>query len=389
MSSLGPTGSAPTGGSGGSSTYEITVAQAIVMTELGRADRIDEVLTSGGVMGGSTVSYDIPAIRERFTLLATNSASQTARNTVSEGMVFEDLLQVAWSLLIAQGIQLTGTAAQQVYKLDAVIDAMVATGDASSRLEAIAAVAAAMTMQGLVSNGWSASAVDALVFEEALTNTVQFVKSLLDTAQFGGSTAYTLTITAIVNEAVALDTTLAALAVMNAEASEQVLFYSSLRFGPDTFDGWVINHKLAASRYTNFPFESMAYFNNRGYGAGDGGIYRLGGDEDAGEPIEAYVRTGLTDFGTSKQKNVPEAFFGVDGEGRIVVKTITTSATGSKVEDWYIQKPNPGNAPREGYIKLGPGVESRYWQFEIHNKEGGELDVSDFRFTPMFLSRRK
>jgi hypothetical protein len=54
-----------------------------------------------------------------------------------------------------------------------------------------------------------------------------------------------------------------------------------------------------------------------------------------------------------------------------------------------VQKENPGNAPREGFIKLGPGVESRYWQFELHNKEGGELDVSDFRFTPMFLSRRK
>jgi hypothetical protein len=346
-------------------------------------------LLSELTMGDSSVSFDIPAIRERLSFASSNAASQTSTNTLSDGVVFEEALHVAWSLMIAEGISLAGTVASQPYKLGAVVDAMVAAGVTSSRLEAIAAVAAAMTMQSLVSNGWSAEAVDAAIFEESLTQNVQFVKSLLDSIEVADAVGYGLTMTAIVNDSIAVGTALSVLAQLNAEASEQVLLYSSLRLGAATFDGWVVNHKLAASQYTNYPFESLAYFGGRGYGAGEGGIFRMGGDEDDGEPIEAYVRTGLSDLGTSKLKNVPEAFFGIGSEGRIVVKTITTSATGSKVEDWYVQKENPGNAPREGFIKLGPGVESRYWQFELHNKEGGELDVSDFRFTPMFLSRRK
>lgn len=369
--------------------YELSIDQYIVMDSIGRADRIAEMLSGAVEMGDSVLDIDIPAIRERISLTGAASATAELLNQLADEGVFEETLHVAWSLLIAESMELAGAAADQPVKLGAIVDTMVATGLSSSRMEAVAAVAAAMTMQGLVSNGWSAEAVDAVVFESTLTHNIAILKTILDSAQLSDDTEYALTITAVLGDAALMDATLSTLAVLNAEASEQILFYSSLRLGPDTFDGWVINHKLAASRYTNFPFESMAFFNGQGYGAGDGGIFRLGGSTDDGDPIEAYVRTGLSDFGTSKIKNVPEAFFGQDGEGRIVVKTITTSTTGQKVEDWYVQVPNDGNAPREGYIKLGPGVNSKYWQFELHNKAGGELNITDFNFVPMVITRRK
>jgi hypothetical protein len=71
----------------------------------------------------------------------------------------------------------------------------------------------------------------------------------------------------------------------------------------------------------------------------------------------------------------------------LALKTIATDG-GAKVERWYELREKPADEVRESRIKLGKGVKSRYWQFELVNVDGGEFEVDQLHLMPVMLSRR-
>lgn len=348
------------------------------------------VATMNGADALTTIN--IAGIVEAIALTGTPASFYTAKPTLSDATGFTAALESAWFFLIAEGVALAGSAAGNPFLLGAIVDTLAATGVATTRLEAVEAVAGALALESLLVNGWSVAATDSAAFNDALTNAARLFAPLVDAAALASTSTPALRLVVLSSDTLAAADTPAAVMTLLADASDGLLAYVNARVGGDEIAGWVLNTaNLAASEYRDFPFESAAVFDTSTYVAGDGGIYELKRGDDDGDPIEAWIRTGLSELGDSRQKRLKNAWVGRTGTGKLVLKVVTTGVDGRKTEDWYLQETDAraGSEPREGRFKVGEGLQSRFWQFEIHNKAGGALDLTDVQLFPIVLDLRR
>ena len=139
----------------------------------------------------------------------------------------------------------------------------------------------------------------------------------------------------------------------------------------------------ALSTYTNYPFNSMTQFNGVYLGASDAGIFALVGDTDAGTAIDAVVRLGMSDFGTSLIKRVAKAYVGYAAAGDLELRVITD---GGVLRRYKLHTTRTG---MHGWrVEVGKGILSRYWQFEVANVGGAGFTLNCVEITPTRMGRR-
>lgn len=351
------------------------------------------VTLSSSVAGAATLTTaNIAGILEALALTGTPTSFYTAHATLSDAAGFTAALESAWAMLIAESVQLAGSAAGNPFLLAAIVDTLAATGVATTRLEAVEAVASALALESLLLNGWSAQLTESAAFSDALANAAQLFAPMVEAAALASSATPAMRMLVVSSETLTGTDTLTGLMTMLAEASESLLVYVTARVGGDEISGWVLNTATrAASEYDDFPVESCASFGTSTYVAGEGGIFELTGSSDDGDPIAARVRTGLSELGDTRQKRLKDVWIGRTGTGKLVLKVITTGVDGRKTEDWYLQESDlrVGSEPREGRFKVGEGLQSRFWGFELHNKAGGALDLTDIQLFPIVLDVRR
>lgn len=140
----------------------------------------------------------------------------------------------------------------------------------------------------------------------------------------------------------------------------------------------------ALTHYTNYPFNSFAAFNGVYLGACDDGVFALTGADDAGAAIAAAARTGITDFGTSHLKRIERIYVGYRSTGRMILRVITE-------ERWtrdYALVSDGHSGLHGARVRLGRGLEARYWQFELQNDAGCDFDHDMMEMKPIKLKRR-
>jgi hypothetical protein len=140
----------------------------------------------------------------------------------------------------------------------------------------------------------------------------------------------------------------------------------------------------AAWTYTNFPFNSFALFGGVALAAGDGGLFSLGGDVDNALDITAYARMNVTDFGTSYRKRIERVYVGYRALDDLILRV---RLDGRGYRDYRI----PGNLKsgiHGAHVRLGRGLEARYWQFEVRNQEGHAFSLDTIECKPVRLKRR-
>lgn len=125
------------------------------------------------------------------------------------------------------------------------------------------------------------------------------------------------------------------------------------------------------SEYTNFNFNSFANFQGKYLAAGTGGIFELTGDNDNETDIDALIRTGQEDGGTSLLKRPEDAYVGVKTDDVLEA---------SVVVDGNIEYDGSPIDPRTDGIgtqkvKFGKGIKSRYWSLQIKNTNGCNFEV--------------
>jgi len=140
----------------------------------------------------------------------------------------------------------------------------------------------------------------------------------------------------------------------------------------------------ALSTYSNFPFNSYAAFNGVFLAADGNGIFALTGDTDDGTLIQANARVGITDFNTSHLKRVDRIYVGYQTTGDLVLKIFTDGG----VERDYALRSNQFPGLHSNAARLGKGLISRYWQFEIANVNGANFTLNELELKPIVLSRR-
>lgn len=162
-----------------------------------------------------------------------------------------------------------------------------------------------------------------------------------------------------------------------------------LRLSGEVHTAWAMNLEgsMPVSQYENFDFNSFAEVGGEYFAANEEGIFRLGADSDAGAPIDAAVGSMLLDLGTSRQKRVQAAYIGYTASGRVVLK-VRSEDDGQVVEDWFEAQQQTAAAPRNQMVRIGRGLRSRYWQFELVNVDGADFELDSFEMYPIPLNRR-
>ena len=145
-----------------------------------------------------------------------------------------------------------------------------------------------------------------------------------------------------------------------------------------TYEAYAINlgktrdgQPYEVTHYSSFPFTKIVRYKDDYYGVAADGLYLLGGDTDAGQPIPSEWETHLADFG-ALQKKTPESMY-ISGR-------IGPTATGKVVEGEKASYTYPHLNPRGEFaqvhrLKLGKGIKSNYLGFGLADPAGGVMDI--------------
>ena len=146
--------------------------------------------------------------------------------------------------------------------------------------------------------------------------------------------------------------------------------------------------RMALSAYTNFPFNSFATFQGKVLGATDSGIFELTGNDDAGTKIDAEIRTGVTDMNTSRIKRVDRVYIGYRALRNYQALILRVMTNETQQRDYGV--PASINTMLHGSrTRLGLGVESRYWQFGLLNRDGLDFTIDSIEVAPIPYARRR
>lgn len=136
---------------------------------------------------------------------------------------------------------------------------------------------------------------------------------------------------------------------------------------------WVLNTETSGlSTYDNFEFSSLAWHDGVLYGVSPAGLFSLTGDDDQGRNIAANVKTGFLDLGSEQTKRISDLYVGYTG-GEL--ECDIESYDGPQEVYTYQLEERDANAPRNNRMKVGKGLSSRYWRFDLKNINGADFQL--------------
>lgn len=129
------------------------------------------------------------------------------------------------------------------------------------------------------------------------------------------------------------------------------------------------------TEYSGFGFNSYARIGGNYFAAGNNGLYQLGGDDDAGLDIQAYILTGMLDFGGHMMSRTPRMYFDFSGDSGLAVSVYTSTDGLRRTEAFTLSLP-AAPVDRSACLPLGRGLPSHFWQYRVSNITGGSLEFT-------------
>lgn len=310
--------------------------------------------------------------------------------SLGEKVAFADVAGIAWQVLMAETIGIAGNAAAWRTVLVEIADALALAAGLRSTLDATVALASALAFGDSLANVVRADIAESMRLGDAQKTTLAATVKMLDGMRLADSLpAPSMTLTALVEEKLELRADLTVQQELAILLRDGVQFLTQFALDDGVYLAWVMNAETHAfTSYSNYPFNSFATIRGKTYGAKADGIYLLEGDTDAGAAIDAFARGGLTDLGSSKLKRMPSAYMGLTTSGRMVMKVTVVDDAGVRQEHWYALEDRPAGALRMGRVKLGRGLKSTYWGFELANVDGADFALDEISWYPLVLDRR-
>jgi len=340
------------------------------------------------VSTSSTMQYNLGVhVLERLSVLAAAQTFWNPQAEILENLTIAAAQQIAVALNIPEAVSVEDA---QTFALALnIAERMVLDGQVETFYEAVALLAEAVSITDATREAWSLSAAEALSAADATTELFKQLALLAEALSATDAMENVLAI--VVSESVSMEIAdgVDILGHYLANVSEQPGIWVGFKLGDEAFTGWVVNTEgnKPISEYTDYPFNSFCELGGVYYGAAEDGLYRLDGGDDAGEPISASIMTMMTDFNSTKMKRVPTAYVGYTADGKMVLRVRAVSG-GELREHWFTATHRTADAPREQVIKLGRGIRSRYWQFELANVDGADFEIDKLELYPVFLNRR-
>jgi len=159
----------------------------------------------------------------------------------------------------------------------------------------------------------------------------------------------------------------------------------NLNDAPDLHDNgvvWVVNMaNRASSQYEQYGFNSFFERDGVFYGVANDGIYKLEGDNDVNELIDALAVLPRTNLGIPKQKRVNAVYLGVSSTAEMILKI--------EVDDVPVYYTARSHGDLKNHrVDTGKGQIGNYWQFTVMNQDGCDFSLAGIEFVPVVLGRR-
>lgn len=226
-----------------------------------------------------------------------------------------------------------------------------------------------------------------------LADTLEVKANLLETIVANAVLTDTLTpmavMTVLVSDTLVLDEELTTSASLLASLAEAVEFGVSLSIDGLPYFAMSMNAATkGVTEYSNYEFTALTEFNGTVYGVDGTGLHRMEGADDAGTPIAASLRTPLLRLGAGTELRIDSAYLGYRSDGTLQMKVVYIDARGSKRGEVYDLQELPARDQRPGRIKVGKGLKSVYWAFELSNSDGADFDLDALEILPLVTARR-
>jgi hypothetical protein len=143
----------------------------------------------------------------------------------------------------------------------------------------------------------------------------------------------------------------------------------------------------AVTEYTDYPFNSFAYFNGVQLGAKEDGIFDLDhGDDDDGQDIIAYIEGPTEDLFKNFITRLREIWVESRQDGPLVLKIAMGEQETSPVAELPIE--SVSNKMHEERLKTPRGLKGRYASFRLENVAGSDVDIKRIKIFLEQVSRR-
>lgn len=349
-----------------------------------------EEVTEGLVFGSSPVAGMIMAIQEAMGMAAAISGAATAANSISDTLAVLGRAHPVLLELLAEGLAFGDTLADDYTAIASVVDRLVLTGEATNYADARSMVVEALVLIATSETLAKETVTERLALGTIVESLFTAMEYIVDTAVAAADAAGTLRLSTLVSESLVLGESQATSATLAQLVRESVSFAVHLAVDNQQYVAWSMNTRnQGLTRYTQYPYNSFAKLGGRYFGLTSTGFYELTGDDDAGVPVPARIRLGMFDFGTRRFKRVPEVYIGYAATGDLLLRAISVdAATGEKHAATYRVQPRSAAVTRESKFKLGAGVKSVDWDFELENINGADFDLSTIVFHPLRTDRR-
>ena len=377
---------------GESNPTEVYVSAYVIALQLSTASlyastALADVMDSAVVADSHTLDF-VYGIVDRA-VYADQLLSVATTVSAFSGLTARDRVQRVIEEAIEANITVSDDMVDNVAKFIAIIDTLRAADNALTWRMAVATLADSLTALSVAVSVADGDITDAATVMAALDGRRLAMAHLIDTvvaeAEGLGLAIVTvdLTDTSMADDSVLTATTMYGL------IEDGVRVSISLTLDGLPYVGICMNASLkGVTEFQNYEFNSLATLKGRLYGAGADGLYLLEGPDDAGVGISALARTPLSRIAGGRKAHVDSAYLGYSAGGQMQMKVITTEATGTKTSRVYELKAQTADTNRAGRIKLGKGLQSVYWAFELSNVLGADFTIDVVELHVLALSRR-
>ena len=326
---------------------------------------------------------------DALTLTAAPSTGLELSATLRETLSLDGALGYIANLLATENLAFTADPTADILRTLILAETLAMTSGTSATLEIAQRLLEQMTVQDIASLARAWTVEETLAFADDAAAGIEALLQAQETLDLAESirTGFVL----IAQDTLAVSGSLASTLEVLLRAEDTLAFIGSIPLHDGDYQAWVMNaDTTGVTSYANFPMDSLFTHEGVPYGLTSTGLYRLEGDTDDGEPINAIVATGDLDFGTSRLKNVPRAYLYITQAGQCLLKTIT-SIRGSRHETFYELADRATDGDDDltyRRVPLGRGVRGEWWRFEVHNVDGSDFDLDGAEVRPVALSRR-
>lgn len=278
-----------------------------------------------------------------------------------------DPVTVSWVLNVAQGFQIV-----EALKINEVL-----SGPATLAVS----VSDAFRVRDALANFFHFDLAEALTVQETMTGLARHIASVNEPITVSESLARYFVLSAEAFDEAVLDDAFTLKMLFQPQVQEQIRVSALLVEPNGGVTTWAVNTRTGAvTEYTDYAFNSFAQSNRHYLGASSTGLYQLDGDDDAGQPTIAHIRSGYAQFGGSRYTGFKAAYLGLRGDGSVFLKLDTGDGKSytykSVVQDQQSTK-----------VRFGKGLRARYFAFELIS-EGQDFDLDTIEFLPVVAQRR-